>query len=319
MNIYCLFSWVWQPVRNTMQLLVSITFCGVLSSAILYAASSRPSIRTSKTCVEYRILNSRWNDTVLSVVHSAGYPDCLIQCMRHLKCSAFNFWSKTNTCELLPATGDCSETQAEEDSTFVHLRDCTGKVSWEVGRRNWNSEDTCLSWEPHNATKSATCPSGILKTRTFSGYCVALKLHKGMYFPGWYQNRRTFRFVTQLGKPKYCRGVGYLLRVAPECPTQWQYYWVGDPVPSQAIQVSSWMDGTPLYFVSAPFDGRPALYAGYYLPTVQRSYFMASKTRNPSFVRILVYVWEQLFPSKYQTRKTVSRWNYQYIEVEVFW
>ena len=284
-----------------MQLLISITFCSVLSSTILYAASSHLLIKTSKLCVEYRALNSRWNDTVLSVKHSVKYPDCLIQCTRHPRCSAFNFWSNTDICELLPAIGDCAETQAEEGSTFVHLGDCFGRVSWEVGRRNWSSEDTCHSWEPHDATKSATCPSGALKIRYSWGYCLALKLHKGMYLPGWYEDRGAFRFVTQLGTPKYCRGIGYLLRVAPECPTQWQDYWVGDPVPSQAIQVSTWKDGTPLYFVSAHFVN--TWYAGYYLPSVQRSYFMLNKVRNPSFVSILVYVWEQLFPSKHQRRQ----------------
>ena len=273
---------------------VSITFCRFLTFIILCAQSTHLLIKTSKRCVEYRIANSRWNDTVLSVVHSVEYPDCLTQCIRHPNCSAFNFGSKTGICELLPAIGDCApETKAKEGSTFVHLGNSSGRVPWEVERRNWSADDTCLIWEPHDAAESVTCPTCV----SLRSFFLALKSHKGMYLPGWCKDRGPFRIVTEQGTPKRCRGVGYLLRVAPECPTQWQDYWVGDPVPSQAIQVSSWKGGTPLYFVAARFSS--LAYPGYYLPSVQRSYIMRNEAYNPSFVRILIYVWEQLFPSQY--------------------
>ena len=96
--------------------------------------------------------------------------------------------------------------------------------------------------------------------------------------------------VTEIGAPNTCLGAkaGYLLRVAPECPTDWQDYLVTDPVPLQAVQVSSWKDGTAIYFVSAPFGGQE--YLGYYIPSVQRSFIKSNKARNPTSVHILVYV-----------------------------
>ena len=90
-----------------------------------------------------------------------------------------------------------------------------------------------------------------------------------------------------LSRPQRVKA-GYLLRVAPECATEWQDYRVGDPVPLQAVRVSSWKDGTPLYSVCARLgDG---WFLGYYLPVVQRPFIMNKKTENPTFVRMLVFV-----------------------------
>ena len=278
-----------QYICNKMKVFITITVCIVFVPTILYVVSSRLLINTSKRCVEYRVPNSRWNDTVLRVILSVGYSECLMQCTRHQNCSAINFRSGTGTCELLPGIGDCTETRAEERSTFVHFGYCSGRVPWVAERRNWSSGNTCLTWEPHDATRSTRCPGDVLRGPD-PQYCAALAPHKGLYLPGWYQSRGGFRMVTELGAPNTCLGAraGYLLRVATECPTDWQDYLVTDPVPLQAVQVSSWKDGTAIYFVSAPFMKRE--YLGYYIPSVQRSFIMSNRAQNPISVRILVYV-----------------------------
>ena len=272
-----------------MKVFISITVSIVSVSTILYVASSRLLIKTSKRCVEYGVPNSRWNDTVLRFIPSVGYSECLMHCTRHQNCSAINFRSGTGTCELLPGIGDCAETKAEEGSTLVHLGDCSGRVPWVAERRKSSSGDTCLTWEPHDANRRAKCPRGVLRGPS-GRYCAALAPHKGLYLPSWYTGGRGFRMVTERGASNTCLGTkaGYLLRVAPECPTEWQNYLVADPVPLQAVQVSTWKDGTAIYFVSAPFRGRE--YLGYYIPSVQRSFIMSNKARNPISVRILVYV-----------------------------
>ena len=115
----------------------------------------------------------------------------MVHCARHLNCSAINFWSMTGTCELLPGIGDCAETIAKEGSTFVHLRDCSGRSSWEVERRNWSTDATCLTWEPHDATKDTECNSRVLRGPN-RWYCVVLIPHKGLYLPGWYRSHQPF-------------------------------------------------------------------------------------------------------------------------------
>ena len=272
-----------------MNLFVSVTSRIFFISATLYVMASRLLIQTSKRCVEYRVNNSRWNDTVLSVIPSVVFSECFIQCTLQHNCSAINFWSGTGTCELLPGIGVCEETTAEEGCTFIHLGDCCGRMPWEVERRNWTSDYPCITWKPHDATKRAKCFRGVLKGPEW-WFCTALTPHKGLYLPSWYQSRGSFRMVTELGAPQTCLGAraGYLLLVAPECPTEWQNYTVTDPVPPQAVPVSSWKDGTPLYFISSHSRGR--WYSGYYLPSTQRSFIMIKKARSPRSLRILVYV-----------------------------
>ena len=267
-----------------MKLVVFLVSEYILILVFLFVESRSLSIKTSKGCMEYRIANSRWNYKVLSVIHSVVYVECWIQCARHRFCKAINFDTKTGTCELLPGIWGCRGIGAEEGFTFVQLGDCSGRMPFDIGRRNWSA--TCLSWEPHEATKSAICPPGVLRAPS-GPLCAALTPHRGLYLPGWYQSRGPFRIVTEQGTTKQCVYVGYLLRVALECPTQWQDYTVGDPVPLQAIKVSSWKDGTPLYFVAAKFGN--IWFLGYYLPSVQRSFIVKGTVQSLRFVRILTY------------------------------
>ena len=60
--------------------------------------------------------------------------------------------------------------------------------------------------------------------------------------------------------------------VAPECPTAWQAFTVGDPIPANAVRVSTWKGGTPLYVVSKLFGG--VSYLGYLLPSANRTFIL---------------------------------------------
>ena len=267
-----------------MELIAFLAFEYILILEFLFVECWSLSIKTSKRCVEYRIANSRWNYKVLSVINSVVYVECLMQCARRPFCKAINFDTRTGTCEFLPGIWGCSDIRAEDGFTFVQLGDCSGRMPFDVGRRNWSAGATCLAWEAHEATESAICPPGVLRAPS-GPLCPALIPHKGLYLPGWYQKH--YRIVTEQGTKQQCVHTGYLLRVAPECPTKWQNYTVGDLVPPQAIQVSSWKDGTPLYFVAASFNN--IWYSGYYLPSVQRSFIVKGTVWSPKFVRILAY------------------------------
>ena len=76
--------------------------------------------------------------------------------------------------------------------------------------------------------------------------------------------------------------------VAPECPTAWQAYSVGDPIPGEAVRVSTWKDGTPLYMVSKFLGGVSRL--GYLLPSANRTFIVYMGLNSPMNVSLLVYI-----------------------------
>ena len=85
-----------------------------------------------------------------------------------------------------------------------------------------------------------------------------------------------------------CYGHGYQLRDVPDSPVYWQPYSVGDTIPSTGVAVSTWKDGTPLYFVTAFVISY--WYIGYPLPSVPRTFFMRrfSDPERYAFCRCLI-------------------------------
>ena len=176
---------------------------------------------------------------------------------------AYNWFPGLSRCELLPALDPCDETEEQEGFIFVHLRDCNNTIPWEVGRRNWSAEAPCLSWRWFQS--SQICPSDVLRDEC-GDFCAALVPHKGLYMPGWYSMQ--YRMVTEEAELVKC--YSYLLPVAAGCQTVWRDYKVGDPIPSQAVQVSTRVDGTLLYMVIH----KSITGTGYHLPPLQQTFIM---------------------------------------------
>ena len=63
-----------------------------------------------------------------------------------------------------------------------------------------------------------------------------------------------------------------------------------DPVPPNAIQISVWRDGSPLYCVEYLY-GFGGFYIGYYIPTMEKVYIMAGRVLSSTHVKILVLNW----------------------------
>ena len=245
-----------------------------------------------KICIELSIGSSRWNRTVLKSIPGVRNSDCMVRCAHNPSCGAYNWIHTNGTCELLPVLGDCpGESVEEEDSMFVHLADCTGHMPLVVARRNWSADSLCLTWrlvDTFNGVDS--CAADILRSPSPEA-CASLIPSKGTYLPGWYINREAFRTVTEDVKPLVCsgKGVGYLLRVAPGCPTDWVWYRVGEPIPTNAVQVSTWEDGTPLYFVTATDPPGDFWHIGYLLPSIPKTFIYSSDVYSPTTVKILVF------------------------------
>ena len=251
----------------------------------VYASAVISIITKRRLCLSYR-MESSWGQ--YNTIHKTDALDenwCMIKCTRHFDCWAFNFFHN-GTCELLPAL-DCGELHSRPDSTFVHLSKCEGETPGDLPPRNW-TENKCLTWIPHN--KALRCPPGLITvtvTNAGDDFCLSLALWKGLYLPGWFHRPLGFRFVTTNQTTHRCAD-GYVVKSAVGCTTAWQDYTAGDPIPPNAVQVSVWKDGTPLYSVLYSPASLSDNYAGYYIPNTQKVYIMAGTVSSPTEVKMLV-------------------------------
>ena len=246
----------------------------------------------TKLCVEFRVQNSRWNHDILGVRENNSESGCLRQCARHPKCRAYNLW-RNGTCEMVRGMGDCKETEGQERCIYVHLGECTGRVPWDVGRRNWSADVPCLTWQRHNA--GTVCPTRALRSRNQSLSCAAVIPHKGLYLLGRYVKSRDFRTVSENTQPMWqCGDHGYIPRAAAGCPTAWQIYNVSDNLPNGAARLSSWTDGSPVYLVSVKV-GPAARKIGYYVASRRKAFVLGvRKLLTPTSMFMLVYVWTNM-------------------------
>ena len=151
-----------------------------------------------------------------------------------------------------------------------------------MGQLNSSTETSCLFWERRNIVPGVNaCPEHTLRPPT-ARRCATVFPHKGLYLPGCYRDEHYVRLVTELGNPVYCKGPGYMLAKMSDCPITWQKYTAGQPIPSNAVPVGAWKDGTPLYLV---LSGE---YFGYYLPSEQTNFIHIGNTQNPLEVNMLV-------------------------------
>ena len=70
-----------------------------------------------KISVEFSQQNSRWNKTVINTIHGVRNSDFLVWCVHNPICGAYNWISKSGTCELLPVFRQC-EKEAQEDENL---------------------------------------------------------------------------------------------------------------------------------------------------------------------------------------------------------
>ena len=259
----------------------------LIFAIILYvhATSVTGSITKRRLCLSYRLISSRGDYNILnkSVVHTEN--NCMTECVRHVDCWAFNFFHN-GTCELLPMIGDCEEPRLKNGSIFAHLTTCKRLIPMNLLPRNW-SLDECLKWIPYN--KDSPCPTDAVISP--SGICMTLSFSHGLYMPGWFAEPNGFRFATEKQRALRCPN-GYVAQLVDGCSSTWQNYIVGDPIPPNAVQVSVWRDGTPLYSIGWFLAGRRGNnFMGYYLPTTQTVYIVRGIVHNPTNVKIMVLNW----------------------------
>ena len=141
----------------------------ILAIIYVYASSVISDMSKRRLCLSYQMEATRGDYTILHSTVVRGEHWCMIKCIRHPHCWAFNFLYD-GTCELLPTRGDCKEPRSQPNSTFVHLSKCDGETPVELSPRNWTA-NACLTWLPHN--KDLPCPPGVLKSSS-RHYCLSL-------------------------------------------------------------------------------------------------------------------------------------------------
>ena len=284
-----MWSLFYDNFTDWMQSSLGISFC---ISILLLGKFGRAAITKRRLCVEYVQKDARYNKTILAAFENVTEFECVRRCARHLKCNAYNLLRGHGLCEILHGLEACNETNYRHGFKYVHLGACEGHMPWAVGARSGTTSASCLKWYRPETLPVQACSAGMV-TSPDQMACVALIFNKGMYLPGWFSQGiygGTYRVITEDGQPMWCYNHGHVLRVVPECPVTWQPYTMGDPLPSEAGTVSTWKDGTPLFFVTKFINTQ--WYIGYLLPSVSRSYMMAEISFSPTDVHILVYVWE---------------------------
>ena len=238
-----------------------------------------------KMCVEYQVQNSRRHGVILDVIEKVEESECLQRCARIPECMGYNLWREEAKCELVPSLFKCRETGEHNGSKFVQLGSCEGETPWVATRRN-HSED-CLIWEHRNADMGVgVCPEGALRAPN-DGTCASITTNRGLYLPSWYADGDIFRAIKEPGKVIYCSRSGYVLIERPTCPVTWQSYSAGDPIPTEAVGVCTWKDGTPLYLVAALLSNKHI--TGYYLPSEKQTFFYRNGIKSPLQVKMLAH------------------------------
>ena len=206
-------------------------------------------------------------------------------------CMVFNMWHDQGTCELLPDLGDCGESRRQKVSTLTHLKPCIAASPWSVNGLNLSTKSSCFNWTLHS--KTVSCPVNAIRSPLGCLVCLALTPYKGLYLPSWHWSPSGFRIVQIDKRTKRCPQ-GYLLQETPNCSVSWVRYKVGEPIPVNAVLVSTWTNESPIYFVASNVD-KNIYHIGYYLAQADVSYIMVGRVWNPSKVFILVYTWQPKF------------------------
>ena len=278
------------------------TLCCIFVLPTCVLITSAKTVSNRKLCVEYQVESSRATDGILTVIHGNTPSKCIIHCTRNPLCMAFNTWHDQGTCELLPDLGDCGESRIQEGSTFTHLKSCNAESPWSVHGLNLSTNLSCFNWTLHS--KTVSCPINAIRSPHGGHVCLALTPHKGLYLPSWHGSPNGFRFVKVDKRTKWCPR-GYLLQGSPNCSVSWALYKVGEPIPVNAIQVSTWTNESPLYFVASNVRNN-VYYIGYYSAQAEMSYIMFGNVWNPNEVFILVCIWQ---PKTNETQKIAWHFN----------
>ena len=242
--------------------------------------------RKRRLCVDYEIQHYKSTDEPLqNYTYIRTRSLCMVQCVRHSDCWAFNHHPDSATCILLPAAG-CMTLDGQHGYLYIHLSDCHMLPVKEIHRHS----DGGWRWVRTNSPASR---NDLIKLPGQTIRYVSRVYHDGLYLPGWYHPAADTPF----------RAVSIEDNQVVKCPPEsgeflafnntWDYRWqsflAGDRLPNNAAAITYLRNGTPLYFVKKSFPGTPGYdLTGFYDPVSEQNYFVNSGVMTASAVKILL-------------------------------
>ena len=268
--------------------IMHISVCTSLVFAIclqLYATSSLVTKR--RLCVQYKKENYLLMNEYITESHVDTEDKCMVHCVRHNTCMAFNYHILNKTCFLLPDGLHCLQPRSNNTSyLFVQLQPCKLQPVWLSLRppdHNWHWIETSDPSYTAGTVKS---------TGVFSRY-VARSLYQGRYLLGWWRDdAHAFRLADPFTQQAIKCPKGEFLVFPVSSSYVWTPYTAGDVLPDNALPVSQTTDGSPLYTVSYlynPSIGTDRIF-GFYNHHTRSTYVPLGSMIHPTKVNILCVI-----------------------------
>ena len=195
---------------------------------LLLLTPVRGLVTKRRLCVEYKKENYLANGEYITTSHADTEQKCMIKCMRHDPCMAFNYHEVTKTCILMPELWCMSPSSLNNTRyLFVHLYPCKRQPVWFSVR----PEERSWSWV---TTDDPSNNADIIKLPGFNTRYVSRTLYHGYYLPGfWRGDGEGFRAVDPVTIQVTKCASGEFLAVS-DTSFQWALYTAGDAVPDCA-------------------------------------------------------------------------------------
>ena len=157
---------------------------------LLLLTPVRGLVTKMRLCVEYKKENHLAKGEYITTSHANTEHKCMIKCMRHYPCMAFNNHAVNKTCILMPELW-CMSPSSLNDTRYllVQLNPCKQQpvfISIRPEERGW-------SWV---TTDDPSNNADILKLPGFNNRDISRTLYHGYYLPGfWRGDGEGFRAV----------------------------------------------------------------------------------------------------------------------------
>ena len=203
------------------------------------------SIRKRRLCIEFKKENYLAQSRYIAELYAETGDKCMVNCVRHDPCMAFNYHVINKTCILMPAV-NCMAPSPPNSSwyLFVHLQLCKQEPIWFSVR----PAERGLYWVPTDDPNNDTI---FVKLNSVNSIrYVGRTLYMGYYLPGWWRAKNNaFRAADPVTQEVAMCQYGEFLTFSNYLSYWWTSYIAGDSLPNCALPLSQLLNGTPLYIV----------------------------------------------------------------------
>lgn len=211
-------------------------------------------VTKQRFCIQFAMDSGRADYDIISTRSGLTKQACMIECVRHVDCMAFNYGHSGGLCEFFPAISACQEPGEAKGFVFFHLGQCEMNFTPCWGSPRLSSQWEALGRSPDTSRLVA------MGTRY-----VSMLFHKGLYLPGWFQSGEELHHIVTPGN--YTMATcpdGYFLTFPTPSDYAWIKYTAGDVIPDGAVTGGVWLNGLVLYIIKGTIIKETV--SGYYNP-----------------------------------------------------